>query len=72
MLVPPLPPHHSACAPTYFGVMAIGTRRCHSPLMSTGELLGMAYLCIMLITSGIGRGKRYTSAHERKPTLSPR
>jgi hypothetical protein len=57
---------------TYFGVIAIGRPRCHSRSMSTGELLVMAYLCIMLITSGIGRGKRHPSSHMRRPTLSHR
>jgi hypothetical protein len=39
--------------------------------MSTAELLVMAYLCIILITSGIGRGKRrHPSVYVRKPTLS--
>jgi hypothetical protein len=38
--------------------------------MSTAELSVIACLCIMLMTSGIGRGKRYQSASVRKHTLA--
>jgi len=37
--------------------------------MSTAELSVIACLCIMLMTSGIGRGKRYHPSHVRKHGL---
>ena len=53
------------------GVMANGTSACHFDItMSPAELSVIACLCIMLMTSGIGRGKRYYPSHVRKPTLA--
>ena len=40
--------------------------------MSTAELSVIACLCIMLMTSGIGRSKRHDPSHVRKHTLAPR
>lgn len=40
--------------------------------MSPAELSVIACLCIMLMSSGIGRGKRYHPSHVRKHTLAPR